>query len=276
MNDADLVHKVREGDNSAFSELYRAHAPVVYHVVRSTLGGRGGDRDAADVVQDTFVRALERLDSLQSPDRFRPWLLSIARNAATDTLRARSRSDLPPDQDAPEELADPARGPDEVVRLAELTELVRGAVADLAPRDAAAVTMVTQLGYSLEEVAAVFGITHGAAKVLLHRARRRLRDALALQVLVHRRAEGCPELAAVAADDDLAAARHISRCPACLNAASREVQLYAWPPAGPSNAGSSNPTTLMPASRMASPSEAANASGDQSTMANPVTSGLAP
>src|SRR5271167_3900978 len=80
-SDAELVAAVRSGDSRAFADLYREHVEsvrrVAYHLV--------GDADAtADAVQDTFTRALQHLDDLREPDRFRPWLLAIARHAATD------------------------------------------------------------------------------------------------------------------------------------------------------------------------------------------------
>jgi RNA polymerase sigma-70 factor (ECF subfamily) len=188
------------------------HAPAVFRVVSSSAGYA----DAADLVHDVFVRALERLPSLQAPDRFRPWLLAIARNVAIDALRSRGRVRVTAADEDAQELADARPGPADLSELAELTMLVRGAVAGLSPRDAAAVTMVTQLGYSVAEVAAVFGVSPGAAKVLLHRARRRLRAALALEMLVRRRGDGCSGLAAIDQEDVVGAGRHIRNCPICL------------------------------------------------------------
>src|SRR5438309_194856 len=72
--DAELVRRVRSGDAHAFSDLYRAHARAVHAAVRDNV--RDADT-AADVVQETFTRALARIDSLRRPDRFRPWMLSI-------------------------------------------------------------------------------------------------------------------------------------------------------------------------------------------------------
>lgn len=267
MDDGDLVRLVLQGDTSAFSALYRAHAPAVYTVVSSQVG----PVDAADLVQDVFVKALERLSSLQYPERFRPWLFAIARNVAIDSLRSRGRVEIVKDEESLDSIIDDSPRPDRVSELAELTALVRGAVADLRPRDAAAVAMVTQLGYSVAEVASILGVSNGAAKVLLHRARRRLRETLALEVLVRQRSEGCPILQAIGPDDVLTAGHHIRSCADCLSAAGREVQLFCWlPPSG------SKPDTVTPASRRATPSDDARASGDHSSMANPVTSGLAP
>ena len=66
-------------------------------------------------------------------------------------------------------------------------------MAGLSPRDAAAVTMVTQLGFAPGQVAAALGVTPGAAKVIVHRARRRLRNALALQLMVQQPGLACEE-----------------------------------------------------------------------------------
>ena len=106
-SDAELVEAVRSGDTEAFSQLYRAHAGVVRAVAYSQVHDREA---AADIVQDTFFRALRNLGSLQDPARFRPWLLSIARNLATDQLRTRGRVTIL-DESATYELADPGPGP---------------------------------------------------------------------------------------------------------------------------------------------------------------------
>jgi len=268
VDDAELVLAVRRGDAAAFSMLYRAHVRAVHHVVRQYTG----DEDVFDVVQDVFLRALQRLGTLRDPDRFRPWLLSIARYAAIDNRRARSRVDAL-DADAIDQLAATDRGPSELAELAELSELVRGCIAGLSQRDATAVVLVAQFGYSIDEVAQVFGVSHGAAKVLLHRARRRLRNALALTVLVHRQAAGCAELQAMGPDDLLAAGRHIEDCKVCMCAAGKEVELYGVPSGSRSASGSGpKPVTIRPRLRSAALSDSGSAAGDHSVMAKPVTS----
>jgi RNA polymerase sigma factor (sigma-70 family) len=195
----------------------------VQHVVKD----HAGDLDATvDLVQEVFLRALEQLPSLRHPDRFRPWLLSIARHAAIDHRRARSRVALLSD-DTAERIEADGPGPERLSELQELTELVRGCVAGLSRRDATAVALVSQFGYSIREVAETLGVSDCAAKVLLHRARRRLRDALTLEVLLRRNAGGCPELALAFDQDDLIrAGRHIRSCPSCASLAVAEVTLY--------------------------------------------------
>ncbi len=73
------------------------------------------------------------------------------------------------DDSATYEVADPRPGPGSVAELAELAEQVKGCVAGLSTRDATAIVMVTQLGFTPEQVAGALGLTPGAAKVLLHR-----------------------------------------------------------------------------------------------------------
>lgn len=224
--DAALVRAVLAGDTSAFSSLYLAHVRAVTTVVRDNVHDR---ESIADVVQEVFSRALERLPTLREADHFRPWLLSITRHAAVDERRRQSKSD-PVGDDSADERAAAGMGPDEQAELGELCRLVNTKVAGLSRRDATALSLVLHLGYTPPQVAAVLGMSPGAAKVLLHRARLRLRDAVALELLARSRSTECEQLQElVAADNALAAARHVRGCSVCLRTATEEVQLYEWP-----------------------------------------------
>jgi RNA polymerase sigma factor (sigma-70 family) len=218
-SDAELVAAVRSGEARAFADLYREHVDAVRRVAHHLVG----DSDAtADAVQDTFARALQHLDDLREPERFRPWLLAIARHAATDQLRARKRL-TPLDRSHDELLAASGPGPESVAEIRELADQVQGCVAGLSTRDAAAVTMVTQLGFTPAQVANALGVTQGAAKVIVHRARRRLRNALALQLMVEQPGLACEEFQKLLADDPLTASKHIESCVTCLDRAGAEV-----------------------------------------------------
>jgi RNA polymerase sigma factor (sigma-70 family) len=221
--DATLVDAVRAGDIDAFSALYARHAGAVRFAVRDNVHD---NETVADVVQDTFVRALERLPSLRNPERFRPWLLSIARNAAIDSRRARQRSRIDDLADTDEMVGvDPQ--PAELAELGELADLVNGCVGGLSTRDATAITLVTRLGLGSAEVATALGISIGAAKVVVHRARRRFRDALALELMVRASASPCAMFNDLLGVEDLAgAAAHVRACSLCIGAASDELALY--------------------------------------------------
>jgi RNA polymerase sigma-70 factor (ECF subfamily) len=180
----------------------------------------------ADAVQETFARALQSLDELRSPDRFRPWLLAIGRHIAVDQLRANGRERYL-DDEAAGALASSDRSPDETAELRELARLVARGVVALSPRDATVVALVTHLGLGPAEVASALGVSVGTAKVIVHRARRRLRNALALDLMVRSPHLACGEFRAlVGAEAHIAAARHIQACASCLGAARDEVHLF--------------------------------------------------
>jgi RNA polymerase sigma factor (sigma-70 family) len=220
--DARAVERALAGDADAFADLYRVHVLAVRSVVHRHLSDRA---IASDIVQETFTRALDRLHSLREPRLFRPWLLSIARHMAIDHRRSRR---VLIDIDSVPTIQSPGPGPDELAHLAELTSLVRGCISELSRRDAAAVTMVTDLGFGPAEVGAALGVTPNNAKVIVHRARRRLADVLSMQLLARRTAaSSCPIFTTLYDAHDLtAAARHVRSCRDCGASARQEVELY--------------------------------------------------
>ncbi len=174
--DAQLVEQVLGGSAAAFADLYRTHLAAVTLVVRNTLS----DPDArADVVQEAFAKAFERLPSLREADRFRPWLLSIARHVAIDQRRRKRQMVTVADDKAWAEIADGRPGPQEAADVRELAGVVAGCIASLRPRDARAILLATHFECTPAEVAASLGVTTGAAKVAVHRARKRLRAMVA-------------------------------------------------------------------------------------------------
>jgi RNA polymerase sigma-70 factor (ECF subfamily) len=217
-----LVLRMQQGDARAFASLYERHVRLVEVVVRDNVHD---PESIADVTQEVFTRLLERVSSLRDPARFRPWLLSIARHAAIDHRRRRLNAPAIVEQTT--EVTADGPGPAELAELAELASLVRGCVAGLSSRDLTAVAMVTYLGFSSSEVAAALGTTTNAAKVTVHRARARLRQALGLQLLAKSRAVDCPTLTSLrTAGDLLGAARHTDRCDVCAAAVEAEVSAY--------------------------------------------------
>ena len=179
-SDADLVAAVRSGDTGAFADLYAEHVESVRRVAAHVVGEAEG---VADAVQDSFARALQHLDDLREPDRFRPWLLSIVRHAATDQLRARRRL-TPLDASHDELLASTRLGPESLAEGRELADHVQGCVAGLS---------------------------------------RRLRNALALRLMVQQPSLACEEFQRLRPTDLLRAANHVAQCEVCLVRAGAEV-----------------------------------------------------
>jgi RNA polymerase sigma-70 factor, ECF subfamily len=161
--DTRLVEAARGGDRAAFGELYRAYVRMVHGVLLASVPP--GDVD--DLVQDVFVSAMRRLDTLRQPAAFPGWLATIARNRAADFHRRRplEREALPEEVPAPDE--------DRTEALAVL------AVVRRLP-DTYRETLVLRLveGMTGEEIAARTGLTPGSVRVNLHRGLKLLRARL--------------------------------------------------------------------------------------------------
>ncbi len=152
-----------------FDTLYREHAPAVRRFVLSLSG------DAAladDVTAETFVRVWSTRDRVRH-ETVRAFLFTIARNLWLQGIRGAWRQRALGETDV-----DPAPGPE--VEAGGRVDLQRtlAALATLDPDDRAAILMRAQEELPYEEIARSFGISVGAAKVRVHRARRRLSDAL--------------------------------------------------------------------------------------------------
>jgi len=211
--DGRWVVAARNGSAQAFDALYRAHAGWVAQMARSRAS-----RDhhvVADIVQEVFTRALENLDRLRDPSRFGAWVYAIANHVIVDHHRVTSRS-TPLDDERAEAIESRDTSPDAVAEATELAGLVRRSVAGLSARDATAITLVSNRGLSPAELGAVLGVSRGAAKVVLHRARVRLRAALRTQVLLERGLSDCEVLRQlVDAGEAVAAVRHVHACGQC-------------------------------------------------------------
>jgi RNA polymerase sigma-70 factor (ECF subfamily) len=162
-DEVGLVTAARDGDRDAFGLLYQRYGRMVHGVLLARVP-RG---QVEDLVQDVFLLALRRLDSLRDPARFGGWLAMIARNRATDFHR-RSRDTV--------ELTDQVPGPHtgaEAEALAVLA-LLRGLP------EAYRETLVLRLveGMTGPEIAARTGMTEGSVRVNLHRGMKLLRTRL--------------------------------------------------------------------------------------------------
>lgn len=160
---AAIVVSARRGDRGAFAELYRRFQRAVHGVVLA----RVRYADAADVVQDVFAVALERLPQLGEAAAFPGWIMSIARNRAIDHVRAIKPTD---------ELAEL---PVEASRAAEVAQVL---VALRALPEAYQETMILRLveGMTGPEIAEQTGLSPGSVRVNLHRGMKLLRERLGI------------------------------------------------------------------------------------------------
>ncbi len=187
--DDALVRRLRAGDEAAFEEVVRLHAGRLLAVVRRFLPR---EEDARDAVQDAFLAAFRALDQFTGSARLSTWLHRIAVNAALMKLRARSRrpeepiEELLPRFHEDGVLADTPRewpgGADALLEKEEVRQTVRRSI-DRLPEGYREVLLLRDIEeLDTEETARLLGLTAGAVKVRLHRARLALRTLLAAEM----------------------------------------------------------------------------------------------
>jgi RNA polymerase sigma-70 factor, ECF subfamily len=158
-----------------FWEIYdRYYARVRGYAASMLRDGSASD----DVVQETFLRAQTRLESMREPDKVAAWLFRVAHNLCMDQLRARKASRIDPETD-PEAAADCGSGSvQRDLERGEMSACVREKVDHLPETDRSVILLYDIMALSHQEIADVLGIEVGAVKVRLHRARRKLRALL--------------------------------------------------------------------------------------------------
>jgi len=172
LKEGELISRAQNGDRAAFAALVRAHQDEVYTLARRLVGD---PHLAADIAQETLVKAWRSLPRFRGDALLSTWLYRITVNTAwTHKDRARRSAGVPLDdyRDIPS-----LPGPDHPEVAAELLELrgrLRAALDRLPEGQRQVVVMKDIHGWSHGEIAEAMGISVTAAKVRLHRARARL------------------------------------------------------------------------------------------------------
>ena len=177
--DAALVQRTLAGETSAYNCLVQRYQRQVYNLSYRMLNSA---EDAADIVQDTFVRAFGALGSFRQDASFLTWLYKIASNLCIDLLRSRrSKSTLSLDlelEEGREPATDRYLGPEETAVRGAVGEVVHKAVMNLPERYRVVITMRHLRGMSVEEIAQELHLPSGTVKTHLFRAREMLRERL--------------------------------------------------------------------------------------------------
>lgn len=169
--DAEDVAAAVGGDLQAAGRLYRRHRIRVTSLARCITGS---PRDAEDVCQETFIRALGGLARFRGQAKFKTWLYRIALNQARNALASRqSRQRLEVLEGGTERMESISQRP-----VAELSVALARALARLSERQREVLICHDVLGMKHEEIAEVLQCASGTSKVQLHRARLRLRELL--------------------------------------------------------------------------------------------------
>lgn len=172
-----LIEAAQAGDRQAFDELVRQTYEETY-----TLAYRltGNEEDARDVVQETYLRAWKGLRHFRGDARLSTWLYRITANASYTLMKKRKKHRHEPLVDELADVVDPgfSADPEAVTDASLLRDQLAAAMDDLPSKLRAVVVLRDVYGLSHEEISDELGISVSAAKVRLHRARRRLHDAI--------------------------------------------------------------------------------------------------
>jgi RNA polymerase sigma-70 factor (ECF subfamily) len=181
--EAELIASAVNGDPESFGELYRRHSRRIYYLCYRMVN----DTDLADdLTQEAFVHAFRRLSTFRQESRFTTWMHRIAVNTVLMFIRKRNSSirECPLDpsfgneEDAPFEGQTFGKSDDTLSMTTDRVALQR-AIEDLPPGYRLMLILHDIHGYEHQEIAEIFGCTTGNTKSQLHKARLRLRSAIA-------------------------------------------------------------------------------------------------
>ncbi|CAM4060228.1 RNA polymerase sigma factor [Nocardiopsis rhodophaea] len=172
-DDTALVKRARDGDAAAFEMLVRRHQDTVYRIALRILNDPA---DAADTSQEALVAAWRALPDLDDPETFRAWLYRIVTRRALNAARART-------PESPTDLLEgdrPGRGPgpEHHTVASGLRDALAQALLDLPPQQRVCWILYEMEQMTYGEIAETVGVTTGAVRGRIHRARAHLVEAL--------------------------------------------------------------------------------------------------
>ena len=174
---ADLVRQAKTGDSAAFDALVRATYAEAFTLAIRLMGN---EEDAQDVVQDAYLRAFRGLKRFRGDAKFTTWLYRIVANCAATAhgKRARHRHDELVEETSVAVDEHPDRDPERRATNASDRDRINKALEALPEKLRMVVVLRDVYDLPHDAIAAELGITETAAKVRLHRARRKLRERL--------------------------------------------------------------------------------------------------
>jgi RNA polymerase sigma-70 factor (ECF subfamily) len=187
LSDQEVVLWARSGKEAAYRELVRRYERPVFALLFRMVR----DRELAeDLAQETFVKALNAIESYRPEFKFSSWIFKIANNAAIDHLRRRELDTLSldgsPHAETPEAMQATAlqigarqESPLDTVEAKELGTAIEAAIGTLRPEYRSCILLRHVEGRAYEEIAEILNLPLGTVKTYIHRARNELRLSLA-------------------------------------------------------------------------------------------------
>ena len=185
MDDITLARRAAAGDETAFGEIVEQYSRLIYNIILRSVAS---PEDAADISQETFLKAWRSLSSFRGDCALSTWLCRIAINCARDHLRAAGRhptvsltvSDDDGDDDRVADIpdSDPSRMPEEAAARQEDIAAVRAAIDALPDEQRLIVTLRDIEGLSYLRIAEILDLEMGTVKSRLNRARAAVKNFL--------------------------------------------------------------------------------------------------
>lgn len=158
-----------------FDAAVATHGRKVYTLAVYLLAN---PEEAEDVAQEVLIRLWRRGDGV-APEKIRPWLVRVTRNACIDVMRRRrSGSHIDIDNGAGIELDEPTPGPDRLAHASQLGGKILRALESLSEPGRSVVILREIQGLSYQEIGEALEMPVSNVRVTLHRGRRRLREEL--------------------------------------------------------------------------------------------------
>jgi RNA polymerase sigma-70 factor (ECF subfamily) len=167
VRDRALVERFQEGDAAAFDTLYTRYFG---RLVRFCQKRVGDPHEAEEIAQEAFTKALRALPAFEGERRFYPWMTVIAGRLCVDAHRRRGRTEPSSSVD----LGVIEGGQEKIVDLVDI-EILRTAMAELAPRHREVLDLRELQGWSYQQIAEHYDVTLGTVEALLFRARKALK-----------------------------------------------------------------------------------------------------
>lgn len=188
MDPAVLVARLRRGEPAARAELFDGYSAGVYRVLVRMIGR--ADPESSDLLHDTFLRALDQIDTLRNPAALKSWLKGIAVFAAQEWLRARRRMGHPQAPETAAERSGAAPTPEAREAVREFYNLM-----DKLPEDERIAFVLRFIeGMELTEVAAACKVSLSTARRRIGRAEGLFREMIPEYPALHERLQGNVDL----------------------------------------------------------------------------------
>ncbi len=176
---AELVAQIQGGDNSAFDELYKLTSKRAYFVA---LEFTKNNQDAEDILQESYIKALSKINELDKPESFSSWLNQIVANKSKDFLKKKKPMLFEAEENEVFEVLpdeDTSFSPEENLDQTELQKTVMEVLDELSEEKRACVLMMYFEELSVGEIAETLEIPEGTVKTRLFSARKDLKDKFA-------------------------------------------------------------------------------------------------